>query len=157
MSWLQRFANRAEEPTENESMKIDALDPELKQAIGDFKASVHAWSAAAQSRPRTLHRAVVHRAWRLAAGWSLAGVLLLGTVSGGVYEHHRRLVAAQHAAAQEADHQRALAAQRALAEAQREEEMLASVDTAVSREVPSAMEPLALLTEESETGKRTGN
>ena len=135
MSGFERFTNRDEEPTE-----MEALDPSLKQALGEFKASVHAWSEAAYSRPRTA-RHIVHRTWRMAAGWGLASLLLAGTISGGIYEHHRQ-AEAQRVAAQEAAHQREVAAQQAREEAQQEEDMLASVDTAVSREVPSAMEPL---------------
>jgi hypothetical protein len=142
MNWLKRFTSRAEEPTE-----IEVLDPALKEALGDFKASVHEWSNAAYRRTRTAHRVVVQRTWRLAAGWSLASLLLAGTISGGLYEHHRQ-VEARIAAAQEAEHQRQLAAQKAREEAQQEEDMLASVDTAISRDVPSAMEPLVALTDD---------
>lgn len=151
MSWLQRFTSRAEEPTE-----MEELDPALKQALGEFKASVHAWSDAAYARPRTVGEIVVHGAWRLAAGWSLAAALVAGTISGTLYEHHRRVVEAQAAAAQEAQHQRELAAQQAQEQAQQEDDVLASVDKAISRDVPSAMEPLAALTEDEESDT-TGN
>jgi hypothetical protein len=143
MNWIQRFTSRAGEPIE-----IDALDPALKQALGDFKASFHAWSDAAYNRPRALHQVVVRRTWRLAAGWSLASLLLAGTISGGLYEHHRQ-VEAKIAAAQEAQRQRELAAQQTRERAQQEEDMLASVDTDISREVPAAMEPLAALTDDA--------
>jgi hypothetical protein len=143
MNWIQRFTSRAGEPIE-----IDALDPALKQALGDFKASVHAWSDAAYNRPRALHHVVVRRTWRLAAGWSLASLLLAGTISGGLYQHHRQ-VEAKIAAAQEAQRQRELAAQQTRERAQQEEDMLASVDTDISREVPAAMEPLAALTDDA--------
>lgn len=142
MSWLQRFRARTEEPIE----EIEAADPVLKQALGDFRARVHAWSDAAYNRPFE-SKVVVRRTWRLVAGWSLACVLLAGALSGGLYEHHRQ-VEARIAAAREADHQRQLEAQRAKEEAQQEDDMLASVDTAISREVPSAMEPLAALTDD---------
>lgn len=145
MSW-RRWINRAEEPVE-----MDALDPAMKQALGDFKTSVHAWSDAAYQRPRTAESAVLRRSWRLAAGWSLAAVLLTGTVSGGFYEHHRAQVAAQLAAQREAEQQRTLALQQAEDAAQQEDDVLASVDKDVSREVPSAMEPLAQLGDESES------
>ena len=116
---------------------------------------MRAWSDAAYNRPRTVQSIVVHRAWlgsvRLAAGWSLAVVLLAGTVSGGFYEHHRRVAAAHIAAVQKAEQERQAAAQRALDQAQQEDDVLASVDTDVSREVPSAMEPLAQLTNEGES------
>jgi hypothetical protein len=146
MSWMRRLTKRAAEPSD-----VEELDPALKQALGDFKASIYAWSDAASNRPRSAHAIVVQRTWRLAAGWSLAVVLLCGTISGGLYEHHQRKVEEQLTAERQAEHQRQLAAQRAQQEAQQEEDMLASVDNAVSREVPSAMEPLAQLTDESES------
>ena len=146
MTWKAKWTSRTEEPAE-----IEASDPALKQALGDFKASVRAWSDAAHHRPHTAQSIVVHRSWQLAAGWSLAAVLLTGTMSGGFYEHHQRVVAAHIAAVQKAEQGRQAAAQRALDQAQQEEDMLASVDTDVSREVPSAMEPLAQLTDEGES------
>jgi hypothetical protein len=145
MSWI-RFTNRAEEPVD-----LDALDPAMKQALGDFKASVHAWSDAVLSQPRTVREVVVRRSWRLAAGWSLAAVLFGGTLSAGLYEHHHAQVLAQLAAQRAAEQQRELAMQHAQEMAQQEEDLLASVDKDVSREVPSAMEPLAQLTEEDES------
>ena len=141
-----KLTSRAEEPVE-----FEAFDPTLKQALGDFKASVRAWSDAAYNRPRSVENVVVHRSWRLAAGWSLAVVLLAGTTSGGFYEHHRQLVQAKQAAEFAAEQQKQAAAQRARDEAQQEDDVLASVDTDVSREVPSAMEPLAQLTDEGES------
>lgn len=145
MNW-RRWINRAEEPVE-----MDALDPAMKQALGDFKASVHAWSDAAYSRPRAAASGVRRRSLGLAAGWSLVAVLLACTASGGLYEHHRAQVAAQVAAQREAEHQKALAAQRVQEAAQQEDDVLASVDMDVSREVPSAMEPLAQLGDEGES------
>jgi hypothetical protein len=148
--WKSRLTSRAEELA-----GAEVLDPALKQALGDFKASVRAWSDAAYNRPRTVQNIVGHRSWRLAAGWSLAAVLLAGTVSSGIYEHRERVVAAQRAAAQKAEQERQAAVQRARAtaedQAQQEDDVLASVDKDVSREVPSAMEPLAQLTDEGES------
>jgi hypothetical protein len=137
---------RAEEPVDAEQM-----DPGLKQALGDFKASVRAWSEAAYNRPRAFSEAVVRRSWRLVWGWSLTVVLLAGTVSGGFYEHHRALVLAELTAEHNAQQQRQLAFQHEQELAQQEEETLASVDGDVSREVPSAMEPLAQLGDESQS------
>ncbi len=132
----------AEQPNE-----WDVLDPALKQALGDFKASVHAWSEAAANRPRTVREIVVRRTWRLAAGWGLATALIAGAASGGLYERHHQQEAARIAAAQEAAHQREVAAERA----QAEEDALAKVDSDVSREVPSALEPLAALSTQDES------
>ena len=129
----------------------EVLDPAMKQALGDFKASVRAWSEAEFGRQRVTRPALVHRTWRLALGWSLAGILLAGTVSGGLYERHVSQVRAAEAAAQAAQHERELAAQKAKELAEQEEDTLASMDMEVSREVPSAMEPLAALGDESGT------
>jgi len=137
--------SRASEPAAQE-----ALDPVLQQALNDFRASVHAWSEAEFNRPRTMRQIVVRRTWRLAAGWSLAGLLLAGTISGGLYERHENQLRAE-AAAQAAAQQRELAAQQARKQEQKEEEILASVDTAVSREVPKALEPLAALSDDADS------
>jgi hypothetical protein len=142
MSWT-RFERRAKEPAEEE-----ALDPALKQALGDFKASVHAWGDAMAKRPRTTREIIVRKSWQLAASWSLASLLLAGTLSAGLYEHHHAKVVSELAAQRAAEQQREMAAQRAQQTAQQEEQMLASVDSDVSREVPSAMEPLEQLSDE---------
>jgi hypothetical protein len=119
----------------------------LKQALSDFKASVHAWSEAAASRPRTMREIVVRRTWRLAAGWGLASILLAGAASGGLYEHHHQQELARIAAAErEAAHQREVAAERA----QADEDALAKVDSDVSQEVPDALEPLVALSTQDE-------
>jgi hypothetical protein len=128
----------------------EALDPAMKEALGDFKGNVHAWSEAMMNRPRAAHKAVVRRTWMLAASGALASVLIAGAVSGGFYEHYHRQEVARIAAAQEAAHQRELAAERARVE---EEDLLAKVDSDVSQEVPSALEPLASLTNDDDTTK----
>jgi len=126
-----------------------AQDAALAQALANFKASVHAWSDAELSRPRTAATAVWQRSWRLAAGWALGCALVAGSVGGGIYERHQRDEAARVAAtARAAEARRMLAAEQAK---QEEEDLLAKVDSDVSREVPSAMEPLAQLMAEDET------
>jgi hypothetical protein len=128
----------------NGQAEWDELDPALKQALGDFKASVHAWSESAANRPHAI-RAVAGRTLRLVAGWGLASILIAGAASGGLYEHHHQQELARIAAEREAAQQREIAAQRA----QATEKMLASVDSDVSQEVPDALEPLAALSTES--------
>lgn len=96
-------------------------------------------------RPRTVKTEIRRRSWRLAAGWALGCVLAAGGLSGGLFEqHHRqelqRIVAAQKAAAD----QKELDEQRERAKVS-DEVLLAGVDSDVSRDVPSAMEPLAQL------------
>lgn len=120
------------------------LDPVLREALVNFRASVNAWSVAEMSRPRsaaTIHRGI---SWRLAAAVALGCLLLVGGVSGGVYRQH--LIHARVAAA-ETERQQQLAASRA----HDDEDLLARVDSDVSRQVPSAMEPLAQLMDEQDT------
>jgi len=119
----------------------EMIDPQTREALGSFKASVHAWSENMVSRPRSAQDLVVRRTWRTAAGWALGCVVFAGSVSGGVYENHRKQEVARIAAVREAEHQRQLAADRA----REEEDLLAKVDSDISRAVPSAMEPLASL------------
>lgn len=116
------------------------LDPEFARTLQNFGSCVRAWSDAELTRPRTL-APVRRRLWRLAVGWAMAAVVTVGAVSGGVvYQTHQRQQAALAAAAQAAERQR-LAAQKA----QEEENLLAMVDSDVSRQAPRAMEPLAQL------------
>ncbi len=101
------------------------------------------------SRPRTVVKAARRRSWRLAAGWALGCALVAGGVSGAVYERHTgRNWRGLRQAARQAEHQRLVREQQAR---QEEEDLLAKVDSDVSREVPSAMEPLAQLMAEDET------
>ncbi len=119
--------------------KTDLDRVELDQTLKDFRSSVHAWSESAYAQP---HRPaeVYHTTWRVAAGWALGCVLAVGSLAGGVYEHHQVKERARLAAAAEA------ARQQKLQEDQRKlSDELAKIDGDVSREVPSAMEPLAQL------------
>jgi uncharacterized protein HemX len=119
----------------------------LEQALKNFRSSVHAWSAAELSRVRPAVKTKRQRSWRLAAGWALAGVLVVGGVSGGFYEHHQQELKIA-AAARLAEQQQVA---RELQAREDEEELLAKVDSDVSRVVPSAMEPLAQLMAEDGT------
>ena len=122
--------------------------PELGEALKNFRASILAWSEAEYSRPRTAVKTVRQRSWRLAAGWALGCVLVAGSAGGGIYERHQRQeLARMAAAAHAAESERLVAEQRVREE---EEDLLAKVDSDVSREVPSAMEPLARLMAEDE-------
>ncbi|MGA2085390.1 MAG: hypothetical protein ABSG60_07725 [Terracidiphilus sp.] len=136
---------RKQRPLPGDPESLEA--PELAQALKNFRASVLAWSEAAYSRPRTAVKTVRQRSWRLAAGWALGCALVAGGVSGGIYERHHRQELARMAAARAAESERLVAEQRA---SQEEEDLLAKVDSDVSREVPSAMEPLAQLMTEDE-------
>lgn len=121
---------------------------ELDETLSNFRLSVHVWSDAAYSKPRMAVAVGSRRIWRLAAGWALGCCLVAGGVSGGVYEHLHRQQLARIAAARVAEQQRLAAQERAREE---EEDLLAEVDSDVSREVPSAMEPLAQLMAEDGT------
>ena len=151
MSSRVGFGDRREEPAERsrqlEPVADEKLDLVLGQALEDFRLSVHAWSEAAYSRPRTVAQVVRRRSWRLAAGWALGCALIAGSLSGGFYEHHHRQELARVAAVRAAEQQKLAAEQRA----REEEEELAKVDSDVSREVPSAMEPLVQLMDEDES------
>ena len=120
-------------------------DPLLEQALREFRSSVHAWSDSEVSRVRTA-QVIRHRSWRVAVGWALGCFLVTGTVSGGLYQRHLHQVAAAIAAQRAAEHERQLAQQQS-----GDEDLLATVDSDVSREVPSAMEPLAQLMVDDET------
>jgi hypothetical protein len=149
MTWMDRFGKKRNEV--EEQAELDMKDPVLDQALMNFKASVHAWSDSELSRPRMVAKVVRRRSWRLAAGWALGCALVVGGVSGGVHEQHQRQETARlAAAARVAERQRLIAAEHAR---EAEEDLLAKVDSDVSREVPSAMEPLAQLMAEDETRK----
>ncbi len=142
---------------------------ELGQALEHFKASMDAWSDAALRRPRTVTEMAARRNWRPAASWALGSILIAGSLGGAVYQVvHRQEMAKQ--AAQTAAANRAVAAREAAshhsapAEKQvsvavavkeeagaQDENLLASVDKDVSREVPAAMEPLAQLMDDNGT------
>jgi hypothetical protein len=122
------------------------FEAKIEQALKDFRSSVHAWSEAEYSRPRAVK--LVHlRSWRVAAGWALGCVLAAGSLTGGLYERHHQQELAKIAAAETARQQKLAAEQRASKE---QDDLLAKVDSDVSRQVPSAMEPLAQLMAEDE-------
>ena len=119
----------------------------LEEALGEFRLSIHAWSEAALNRPRLVIE-TGRRNWRLATGWALGCALAIGGVSGGWFEHRQHQEMARAAAARSAEQQRLAALERSRHE---EEDLLAKVDSDISREVPSAMEPLAQLMAGDET------
>jgi hypothetical protein len=134
----------------NEMKKIDPLeadlpDPMLQSAVRHFRASVHAWSDAAHNRPRSVLSPAPHvLAWRRIAAWTLSLALSVGIVGTAEYERHRyRVIAQEKQHLQEMERQRATAEQRA----QEAEDLMANIDSDISRQVPAAMEPLALTTD----------
>jgi hypothetical protein len=130
---MDKITNRFEDGDE---------DAELGQALESFKQCVDAWSDAAYSRPRTVEQTVRRRSWRLAVGWALGCVLVAGSLSGGVFERQHQIDLKQRAARQRAAEQQKQGEQQARAQVT-DEDLLTDVDSDVSRQVPSAMEPLA--------------
>ena len=156
---MERRTNKLDKP--NNSNKLGELggrpemedgaaaDLALEQVLKHFRMSVHAWSDAEYSRPRTTAALARPRSWRLAAGWALGCILVVGSLAGGagvgLHERHHRLELARIAEAARAAEQQRLVREQ---QAREEEDLLAKVDSDVSRQVPSAMEPLAQLMDE---------
>ncbi len=133
-------------------VEADMDDPVLRSALGDFRASVHAWSDVAYNRPRpALSSAPQAIAWRRAAGWVLSLTLSVGILGTAAYErHHGQIMAQERRHQQDIERQRLLDEQRTreTAAATDTEDLMATVDSAVSRQVPAAMAPLALTADE---------
>jgi hypothetical protein len=147
MKQKDKFSEDAESKAKWDEMGLEEQESELRESLSHFKSSVDAWSEAMISRPRTAREVIARRSWRVAAGWTLGCALLAGAISGGVYEQRQKQEQARVAAAKEAEQQRQLAAERA----REEEDLLAKVDSDISRQVPDAMEPLASLMAEDES------
>jgi hypothetical protein len=133
-------------------VEADVNDPVLRSALGDFRANVHAWSEAAYNRPRpALSSAPQTIAWPRAAAWVLSLTLSFGILGTAAYErHHSQLVAQERQHQQDLERQRLADEQRAreTAAAGDTEDLMATVDSDVSRQVPAAMAPLALTADE---------
>ena len=142
-------------------------DPLVAGALKHFKASVDAWSDAAYSQPRTVVRTARHT-WRLAASWALGCLLAAGSLAGTLYERDVRQESARIAAIKAAEQKAAMerkAAEQPVASttdtsqppvaaknaATEDADLLATVDSDVSRQVPAAMEPLAQMMESNGT------
>jgi hypothetical protein len=134
-----KLKERAEQP--------EPLEPELHEALGNFKLSVDAWSEAMISRPREA-KAPGSTNWSPVIKWALGCVVFAGTVSGGLYQNHQQLEAAKVEAARIAEQQRELEA--AKVAKLNEEDLMVNVDRDVARQVPSALQPLAALMTEDE-------
>lgn len=128
--------------------KMETLEPELREALGNFKASVDAWSDAMVSRPREA-KAPARTNWSAITKWALGCVVFAGTVSGGLYQNHQQQEAAKVEAARVREQQRAMEA--AKLSKTDEEDLMANVDRDVARLVPSALEPMASLMTEDDT------
>ncbi len=142
MSGMNRQEDKAEKV--QAAGGVDAeVDGELEQALKNFRLSVHAWSDASYSRPRAAAQRVQRRSWRSAVGWALGCVLVAGSVSGGLFERQHQIELRQMVARQWAvEHAKQFEEQQARAQVS-DEALLSGVDSDVSRQVPSALEPLA--------------
>ncbi len=140
---------KGNELPENVDQPVDSdshdpvLDLNLDEALRNFKLSVDAWCEAAYNNRRVV-QAVPRRNWRPAAAWALGCALVVSSVSGGVYQRHERQIEAKQAAARLVEQQK----QVAVSQAVDDQDLLASVDNDVSQQVPSAMEPLAQMSED---------
>jgi hypothetical protein len=131
-------------------MEFDELrgqDERILAALRDFRTSVHAWSESEFSRPRRVVSPEHRTAWRRSVIWALSLAMAAGVAGTGAYEHHQRAELAHQIQLQrEMEQKRQLVAQKA----KDAEEDLARIDRDIAREVPSAMEPLAQLMEDSQ-------
>jgi hypothetical protein len=127
----------------DDRVQFDVQDPIFDEAVRNFKLSVDSWSEGAYST-RRIAQAEPRRNWRPAAAWALGCALVASSVSGVVYQNHERQIETKQAAARLAAQQKQVAD----SQAADEEDLLASVDSDVSRQVPSAMEPLAQMAED---------
>lgn len=114
-------------------------EPELEEALRNFRLSVHAWSDAAYSRPRTAVVPTRASVWRAASGWALGCVLVAGIATGGFYQHQRDVEHQRQAAAERQREDQLLAAHRN----EDSDTLLSHVNSDVARQVPTAMDPLA--------------
>jgi hypothetical protein len=126
----------------------EKLEPEVREALGNFKLSVDAWSESMMSRPREA-KAPLRTNWSAVTKWALGCVVFAGTVSGGVYQNHKQVEAGKLEAARMAEQQHATEAAK-LTNAD-EEDLMADVDSDVARQVPSALQPMATLMNDDET------
>ena len=145
-------SNEQQDPVRSTSWQHDSapnpeIEPDLHAALANFRDSVHAWSDASFSRTHAAIEFTPRRfVGRTASAWALSLVLAAGFATAGL-QQHREHEQAKLAAARQAQ-QRQLEADQ---HAQESEDLLARVDSDISREVPAAMEPLAQLMAEEET------
>lgn len=155
MSNMSPFEIRKGQPAmEDNALELDA---EMQQVLSDLRSSVHAWSDAAYHRPRTIPSAE-HRVWRSALGWALGCLLAAGAVSTGLYQSQHKPDRNQTAQQTVQPHsgtavqQNSAKSYAAMVQEQpageEDDALMAKVDSEVSRQVPSAMDPLAQLLDE---------
>jgi hypothetical protein len=168
MSIWDKIAGEPEGKAERAGLRTPAADDglnteqatELGEALRNFRLSIHAWSEAVYVQPRTVVERTQRRIWRLAAGWALGCVLVAGGAFGGIYSHlyrqqtvgwERHQQGTGIPATRAVEPERPAVVQRDQQTHNEEEDLLAKVDSDVSRQVPAAMEPLAQLMAGDET------
>lgn len=119
----------------------EEYDPILESALRGFRDSVHAWSESAYNRPRPAIAAAQRTAWRRGIVWALSLAVSVGIVGTAGYERHEH----DQAVARQQQLQQERQRQQAAEKARDTEELLANIDSDISREQPAAMEPLAQL------------
>jgi hypothetical protein len=127
---------------------FEAIEPELREALGDFKLSVDAWSEEMISRPREA-TTPARTDWTALNKWVLGCVVFAATVSSALYQNHKQVETARIEAARVVEKQRAT--QAAALAPLNEEDLMADIDSDVARQVPSALEPMATMMNEDET------
>lgn len=123
----------------------DGMDPVLQAALADFRESVHSWSEAAYSSPRAVPALQRRTVWKRSLGWALGLAVAAGVAGAGIHERQHQKELARLEAERQAQQRQQLAAQ----QAKQADDLLAKIDSDVSREVPSAMEPLAQLMDDN--------
>ncbi len=137
------FKNEARGKSSSETTNLDS-------ALREYRLSVHSWSDAAYSRPRTAMATTREsHFWRFASGLALSCVVIASGISAVVYQHHRQPAAV--ALVQVAERVPPVVQKQIQPARQEDEDLLAKVDRDVARGVPSAMEPLAQLMAEDES------
>lgn len=142
--------------------ELAAIESELKETLDGFRENVQAWSEVAGWQPRKERgHAPLH--WRRALGWALGGVVVV--VGAGGLLRMRRPVGSTVSAPQIAMSERTTETEEARPESQsaetprlmrverapevaHAEDLLAKVDSDVSRQIPEALEPLAQWSED---------
>jgi hypothetical protein len=132
---------------QNKSPANELTDQQVAEALRLFRESVHVWSEAEYSRPRTMRQP--RRATMMTSpllGWSLAAAVLATTVGVPVTVHHWHEVAIQKQEAAERQQKldQANAAQ-ARAAAIDDDELLSHVDSDIAQDAPDAMQALSSL------------
>lgn len=142
--------------------ELAAIESELRQTLDCFRENVQAWSEVAGRQPRSLASAS-SAGWRRALGWAVGCVVVVAG-AGGVVRIQRHAPSAV-IAPQMAMSEKAVEAEPAQPLPQSvpgpvrverarqqvpQEDLLAKVDSDVSRQIPEVLEPLAQWTEDGE-------